>query len=184
MLKRSPAQRNFLVAASRPGGRAFACLRPGPARGDRRAPPSIWSFRATTTMPSCSRGLHEREPLPCRTFLPAAKTIELCQDKYALNVRFRDHRRSGGDDLSGERPRFPQRSVARAGAARTGLVPDSPRRASRGATKVRDADQAWHWISYWHTMRGVPVEHFTLCEFLPGRDLQRSGNLVRRPPRV
>ena len=35
---------------------------------------------------------------------------------------------------------------------------------------VRDADQAWHWISYWNTMRGVPVEHSTLCEFLPGRD--------------
>ena len=45
-----------------------------------------------------------------------------------------------------------------------------------GATKVRDADQAWHWISYWHTMRGVPVEDFTLSEFLPGRDLQRSGD--------
>ena len=35
---------------------------------------------------------------------------------------------------------------------------------------VRDADQAWHWITYWNTMRGVPVEDFTLCEFLPGRD--------------
>ena len=34
---------------------------------------------------------------------------------------------------------------------------------------VRDADQAY-WISYWHTMRGVPVEDFTLSEFLPGCD--------------
>ena len=40
---------------------------------------------------------------------------------------------------------------------------------------VRDADQAWQWISYWNTMRGVPVEHFTLCEFLPGRDFSVQG---------
>jgi carbamoyl-phosphate synthase large subunit len=47
--------------------------------------------------------------------------------------------------------------------------------ASRGATKVRDAEQAWSWISYWHTMRDVPVEEFTLCEFLPGRDYNVQG---------
>ena len=47
--------------------------------------------------------------------------------------------------------------------------------ASRGATMVRDADQAWSWISYWHTMRGVPVEDFTLSEFLPGRDYNVQG---------
>ena len=40
---------------------------------------------------------------------------------------------------------------------------------------VRDADQAWSWISYWHTMRGVPVEDFTLSEFLPGRDYNVQG---------
>ena len=33
---------------------------------------------------------------------------------------------------------------------------------------VRDADQAWNWISYWHTMRGVPVEDFTLSRIPAG----------------
>ena len=32
---------------------------------------------------------------------------------------------------------------------------------------TRDIDQAWSWINYWHTMRNVPVEDFTLSEFLP-----------------
>ena len=40
---------------------------------------------------------------------------------------------------------------------------------------VRDTEQAWNWISYWHTMRDVPVEDFTLSEFLPGRDYNVQG---------
>src|SRR5262249_20193247 len=47
--------------------------------------------------------------------------------------------------------------------------------ASRGATMVRDADQAWHWISYWNSIRDVPVQDFTLSEFLPGRDYNVQG---------
>jgi predicted ATP-grasp superfamily ATP-dependent carboligase len=120
-------------------------------------------------------GLHERTPFPCHTFLPAPATIDLCQDKYVLYLRLRDRdipvpqtyavsdrasliegwRALGSRDLTWCR--------IRRGAA------------SRGATMVRDADQAWAWISYWHTMRGVPVEDFTLSEFLPGRDYNVQG---------
>ena len=46
----------------------------------------------------------------------------------------------------------------------------------RGATKVRDADQAWHWISYWNTMRGVPGRALHALRIPAGPRLQRPGN--------
>ena len=101
--------------------------------------------------------IHEREPLPCRTFLPAAKTIALCHDKYALYLLLRDH----NIPVAITYPVSDRASLIEAWRA---LAPRELawcriRRGcgSRGATMVRDADQAWHWISYWNTMRGVPV---------------------------
>lgn len=54
---------------------------------------------------------------------------------------------------------------------------------SKGATKVRDPEQARWWIKYWHEMRNVPISHFTISDFLPGRDFAcqstwHSGRLV------
>src|SRR5690349_20993151 len=42
---------------------------------------------------------------------------------------------------------------------------------SLGATPVATAAQARSWIGYWRDVRGVPVDAFTLSEYLPGRDL-------------
>ena len=42
---------------------------------------------------------------------------------------------------------------------------------SLGATQVATAAQARRWIGYWRDVRGVPVDAFTLSEYLPGRDL-------------
>jgi ATP-grasp domain len=119
--------------------------------------------------------IHERQPLPCSTFMPAAKIIALCHDKYALNVLL--------GDIKIPVPRtYPVSDRTTLTEAWRALAPRELawcriRRGvgSRGATKVRDADQAWNWISYWHTMRDVPVEDFTLSEFLPGRDYNVQG---------
>ena len=40
---------------------------------------------------------------------------------------------------------------------------------------MKDAEQAWSWISYWNEMRGIPIEEFTLSEYLPGRDFNVQG---------
>ena len=176
VLKRSPAQRNFLVAPPEPEGQ--------PSRAFDR------DLRAVITRAKVDlviRGndedalllaqLHEHEPLPCRTFLPAAKTIELCHDKYALYELFRRHNIPVATT-------YPVSDRASLNEAWHALAPRDLAWcrirygcASLGATKVRDSDQAWHWITYWNTMRGVPIDHFTLCEFLPGRDfnVQESG---------
>ena len=116
-----------------------------------------------------------RERMPCRLFLPRASAIDLCQDKYALTA----HLQARGLPVAKTYPVTCREDVhmafgALAGArmlwcrTRTGF-------GSRGATKVRDADQAWAWIEYWHVMRDVAIDEFTLSEFLPGRDYNAQG---------
>jgi carbamoyl-phosphate synthase large subunit len=174
VLKQSPAQRNFLVASPGPPG--------GPSEAFDRELRAVISRTGTDLIIPGNDDdalllakLHEREPLPCRTFLPTAKTIEFCHDKYALYERFRRHhipvattypisdRASLDEAWRALKPRELAWCRIRHGCA------------SVGATMVQDVDQAWHWITYWNTMRGVPVEHFTLCEFLPGRDFNVQG---------
>src|SRR5262249_49595007 len=103
------------------------------------------------------------------------KAIDACQDKCALSLHLRAH----GIPAPRTIPVADRDSLEKAWRA---LEPRELawcriRRgfASRGATKVRDVEQAWSWSSYWHTMRGVPVEEFTLCEYLPGRDYNVQG---------
>jgi carbamoyl-phosphate synthase large subunit len=166
MLKKSPALRNFLLPSADGDAAGF--------EGALRA--LIESADVELIMPgsdfdACEVArIHRREPLACRVFLPRPRTIELCQDKCALSLFLRRHAIAA--------PRtYPVTDRATLEEAWQALTPRElawcrVRRgfASRGATKVRDVEQAWSWISYWHTMRGIPVEEFTLSEFLPGRD--------------
>ena len=97
------------------------------------------------------------------------ETIDLCQDKQALNAFFRD----GGipvprfyevgslDDLEEIFARFEG----------DGVLWCRVRRGSRalGATAVTNVDQARSWIAQWRDLRGIKVSDFTLGEYLPGR---------------
>jgi len=54
---------------------------------------------------------------------------------------------------------------------------------SKGATKVKDPEQAKWWIKYWNEMRGMKISDFTISEFLPGKDFAcqstwKNGNLI------
>jgi len=170
VLKLSRAQRNFLLQAGASDGVGVD------ADFDRALRLVVERAHVDLVIPGNDRDaralavIQERNALPCRAFLPALKTIDMCQDKYELSLFLRER----GIPAPRTHALTDANSVA---AAWRALAPGDLawcriRRgfASRGATKVRDAEQAWHWISYWHTMRGVPVDEFTLCEFLPGRD--------------
>jgi carbamoyl-phosphate synthase large subunit len=121
--------------------------------------------------------------IPCRTFLPRPRVVELCQDKYRVNRRLRER----GVPAPATYPvtslrtlarvfrRLPARSLVwcriRAGSG------------SMGAAPVRTPAQARSWIEYWRDMRGVPPTAFTLSEYLPGRDfscqaLWKDGALI------
>jgi carbamoyl-phosphate synthase large subunit len=174
VLKQSPAQRNFLIPAAGPID--------GPSSAFERALRAVLATAAVDLVIPGSDDdalvlatIHEREPLPCRTFLPAAETIALCHDKYAVYRLLHDQRIPTATTY----PLSDRASLLEAWRA---LAPHDMawcriRRgcASRGATMVRDADQAWHWISYWNSIRDVPVQDFTLSEFLPGRDYNVQG---------
>ena len=175
ILKLSPAERNFLAppydAADAASEACFElALRSIVSIGqvDLIIPGNDRDGLALATM-------QQRQPFACHALLPSVETINLCQDKYALNRLLsersipvaRTYPVAGKHDLTEAWRALAPRELAWC-RVRRGF-------ASRGATMVRDADQAWDWISYWHTMRGVAVEDFTLSEFLPGRDYNVQG---------
>jgi predicted ATP-grasp superfamily ATP-dependent carboligase len=116
-----------------------------------------------------------RDQLPCRVYLPSLEVIALCQDKYVLTQALQDKGIAVPEtlairDRSDIAKAFRQLSHGPLLWCRT-----RHGAGSKGATKVKDADQAWSWISYWHEMRGIPIEEFTLSEYLPGRDFNVQG---------
>jgi carbamoylphosphate synthase large subunit len=125
----------------------------------------------------------ERKHLDQHLFLPSARVVEICRDKYRLIALLR---RNGIDapashpvkdlrhitgifrKLMGSRPLWCR---VRGGAGALGALP------------VRTPEHARSWIRYWKEMRDVPVSAFTLSEYLPGRDfgcqsLWKDGDLV------
>jgi carbamoyl-phosphate synthase large subunit len=164
LLKKSPAHRNFLTAPldTSPGREALLQILAG-AHIDLVMPGNDRDARALAVM-------RERMPSTVRLLLPSLRTIDLCQDKGALSGFLRQrgipaprtYAIADRASLTDAWDRLAPSELAWC-RIRRGF-------ASRGATQVRDCDQAWSWISYWHTMRGVAVEDFTLCEYLPGRD--------------
>jgi biotin carboxylase len=110
-----------------------------------------------------------RDRFPFDLFLPRRETIDLCQDKQALNVFFRDrgipvpqfYEVDTLDDLEGIFARFEGDGVLWCRARRGSL--------SLGATAVTNVDQARAWIAQWRDLRGMKVSDFTLGEYLPGR---------------
>jgi hypothetical protein len=110
-----------------------------------------------------------RDRFPFDLLLPRRETIDLCQDKQALNVFFHDrgipvprfYEVGSLDDLEGIFARFEG----------DGILWCRVRRGSRalGATAVTNVDQARSWIAQWRDLRGIKVSDFTLGEYLPGR---------------
>lgn len=174
-LKLSPAERNVLIDAS-PTDED-----PLPERFERAIRHLVGSTGFDLLIPGNDRDaraiarMHAAKPIGCRVFLPAPGTIETCQDKLVLNALLA---RAGipvaqsipVGDFAGLRAAWD--ALGNPAIAWCRIRRGS---ASRGATMVRDPDQAWAWIQYWHTMRGVPVDAFTLCAFLPGRDFNVQG---------
>ncbi len=176
VLKKSCADRNYLLSGATAAGVAEALQRViARERIDVVLPASDTHVRLLSRL---------RDDLRCRVFLPGASTIDLCQDKYALAALLR----------TANIPAPVTRAVSDLDAIDAlfevlaphgGLLWCRLRRgtASVGATAVRTPAHARGWIRHWHDLRGVPIEDFTLSEYLPGRDflcqgLWKDGRLV------
>jgi hypothetical protein len=147
--------------------------------------------RINVVMPtddSAVRALSDwRHRFPIDLLLPRPDTIELCQDKYKLNLFLRQRgiptprtsRIKSLRDLDKVFTKLPRSSLlwcrARYGSRSLAAIP------------VTAAEQARAWITQWRDLRGVKVSDFTLAEYLPGRHIivqstWHAGNLLRAQP--
>lgn len=175
VLKKSSADRNHLIPTlDHPG--FFRALR-------RVIDKERIDLLIPTTDGEVSAFARHRARIPCRLYLPRTRVIDVCQDKYRLNLLLRRH----GVPAPLTFPVTSLDSIEKIFAhlracslvwcrIRTGS-------GSMGAIPVKRPDQARSWIAYWREMRGIPVTSFTLSEYLPGRDfscqsLWKDGRLV------
>jgi carbamoylphosphate synthase large subunit len=173
LLKKSSADRNYLVPSlAHPD--YFPALR-RVIRSERV------DLLIATTDAEVRAFTRPRTRLPCRVFLPKRAVVDLCQDKYRLNVALRARgvpvpatypvkSLRALDAIFARLPR-PVWCRVRTGSGSTGAIP------------VTRAEQARSWIAYWTEMRGVPATAFILSEYLPGRDFScqaiwKAGELV------
>ncbi len=110
-----------------------------------------------------------RRRYPIDLLLPRRETIDLCQDKYALNVFLR--RRNVPAPRTFEVRSLRGLDKIFASFSNEGLLWCRARRGSRSlaATPVASIEQARAWITQWRDLQGVKVSDFTLAEYLPGR---------------
>ena len=162
VLKKSTAHRNYVLPAL--SSNYDAVLRR-----------IVEKERIDLVLPTSDPGVFKlaklRDELGCETFLPRNSVIERCQDKYELTTFLRRRRIpapltyaiTNPDRIEELFRRFPPDARLwcriRGGSG------------SQGAIPVRTPEQVRSWISYWHRMRAVAEDSFTLSEYLPGRDL-------------
>jgi carbamoyl-phosphate synthase large subunit len=104
-------------------------------------------------------------------FLPRRRVVDLCHDKYALSTWLR--RRGVAAPETRRLGRLGAVDALFAGFGRRRPLWCRPRTGTcaRGGAAVGSPAQARGWIRLWHEMQGVPVNDFTLSEYLPGREI-------------
>jgi carbamoyl-phosphate synthase large subunit len=115
--------------------------------------------------------------------LPRRGTIDLCQDKYALNVRLLERGVPAPRTYALRSLRDLDLIFARLGGEGPFWCRARRGSRSRGATAVTSVAQARAWISLWADLRGARVTDFTISEYLPGRhfivqSVWREGRLL------
>jgi hypothetical protein len=166
-LRQSPADRNYLIPPSTAD--AFADVTAEIVRREQINVVMATDDQAVKALSD------RRDEFPIQLFLPCRETIDLCQDKYALNALLRErgipapltYKVTVLEDVDEIIARLPRRRFAWCRLGRGSR--------SMGATAVATAEQARAWISQWRDLRGVAASDFTLSEYLPGRHLVLQG---------
>src|SRR5271163_2349845 len=125
-----------------------------------------------------------RRRLPVDLVLPRRETIDLCQDKYALNVLLRQRNVPAPRTYEVKSLRGLEKIFAK--FSDEGLLWCRARHGSRAlaGTPVANIEQARSWITQWRDLQGVKVAEFTLSEYLPGRHFMvqsfwHEGTMIR-----
>jgi carbamoylphosphate synthase large subunit len=126
----------------------------------------------------------EHERVNTRTFLPAAETVELCQDKAGFAARLAE--------AGLATPHFARAKSEESLREATAWILEYHEQAwvrairgagARASLPVTSAEQAVAWARYWVEKRGLSVTDFMVSEFLPGREfafqsIWRDGEIV------
>jgi carbamoyl-phosphate synthase large subunit len=148
-----------------------------PPPGSRRFAPTLRQLvresRVDLVIPTIDRHVQAlsdaRAHFRGKIFLPTARVIALCHDKYRLTGAPPCGVRAPATYRCASRPAW-RRSFWRAVRAGSGAG-RGRERARAGGAAVSTPHQARGWMAVWQTMQGVPISDFTLAQFLPGREI-------------
>lgn len=112
-----------------------------------------------------------RHKIKAKTLLPQNTTIELCQDKMALNVHLRKHAVSVPDSLYIHSEKALVRAMKKLAVNGSKVWLRATKGAgSKASLPVTTIYQAKAWIDYWRSMKGLGYGDFMTSEFLPGKE--------------
>lgn len=112
-----------------------------------------------------------REKIFAKVFLPSKYAINVCQDKWEFYNLLSSHDIPMAETYEINHIDDVYSIFEKLSFSKTLWVRLKKGYGSKGATKVNSPEQAIFWIKYWHEMRGMAINQFTISEFLPGRDL-------------
>jgi carbamoyl-phosphate synthase large subunit len=149
--------------------------RPGTARFAPALRRLVREARVDLVIPTIDRDVRAlsdaRAALRGKVFLPAARVIALCHDKYRLAQALG---RRGVPAPATYAVRDPDRVAdvfARLGHPRRAWCRPRTGTCARGGAAVASPAEARRWMAVWETMQGVPPSAFTLSAYLPGREI-------------
>ncbi len=111
-----------------------------------------------------------RDEIKAKVFLPDKDTIRVLQDKYEMYKLFIKHEIPVADSVELKSYDDIERAFNKLPEGDKYWVRTKVGAGSKGATWVRTPKQARDWIEMWESLRGFPIEAFTINEFLPGKD--------------
>lgn len=112
-----------------------------------------------------------RKDINTKIFLPTQSVVNLCQDKWKFYKFLNLHNIPMAKTYTVNKLNDLEDIFKKLSFSDIKWVRLKHGSGSKGATKVKSIEQAKFWIEYWHTMRDIPINEFTVSEFLPGRDL-------------
>ena len=112
-----------------------------------------------------------RASLRGKTFLPPARVLALCGDKYRLATALRRRGILAPATYPVRALRDVDTVFARLGRPKRVWCRPRSGTCARGGAAVSTPGEARRWIAVWNTMQRVPVSAFTISEYLPGREI-------------
>ena len=163
VLRHSAAEARFVVP--RPGGARFTSVL-------RRLVRETKVDLVIPTMDRDVRALSDaRDALRGKVFLPSARVIALCHDKYRLGAALRRRGVPSPETYPVRDPGRVEELFRRLGDPRRAWCRPRTGTCARGGAAVGTPDEARRWMAVWETMQGVPPSDFTLAAYLSGREI-------------